>query len=32
MKDNTGWSVPSEEEYDLILDYLVAHFGQDSPC
>lgn len=31
MIDDMGWPAPPEAEYDLILDYLVEHFGQDAP-
>jgi len=31
MAEDMGWPEPPEEEYELILDYLVEHFGRDSP-
>jgi cytochrome c len=31
MLEDMGWSAPSDDDYALILDYLVEHFGQDVP-
>lgn len=31
MITDMGWPEPPEEDYQLILDYLVEHFGQDVP-